>query len=89
MDKLILGMPNKIVVKEIQLIRSKSIDVILTKESGQSGSLSIKIEAALTLDIQIFIIKRPSLPNTFITFNNDYEIINHLQNHHSKLIIGD
>jgi len=47
------------------LYKAKSIEVVLTKESGNSGSLSIKIDAAESLGIPIIIIKKPSLPSYF------------------------
>lgn len=65
LDQLILGYPNTKVSEEIALYREKKIEVVLTKESGNSGSLSIKIAAAESLGIPIIIIKKPSLPPYF------------------------
>lgn len=47
-------------------------DALLLKESGLSGGYSEKVEAALKIGIRIFVIKRPSLPEEFITVNGPY-----------------
>jgi len=65
LNQLILGYPNIKVSEETSLYREKKIEVVLTKESGNSGSLSIKIVAAESLGIPIIIIKKPSLPSYF------------------------
>ena len=64
-EQLILGMPNVTVEEEIKLIKKHGIEMIVTKESGASGMLSIKIEAALQSNIPIIILKRPALPSWF------------------------
>ncbi|MCW2119678.1 precorrin-6A/cobalt-precorrin-6A reductase [Flavobacterium sp. 7A] len=65
-SQLILGMPNKIIENEIKLIQSLGIEFMVTKESGESGSLSLKIAAASHCGIPILIIKKPILPAHFI-----------------------
>lgn len=65
LKQLILGYPNTRVSEEIALYKAKKVEVVLTKESGNSGSLSIKIDAAANLGIPIIIIKKPSLPPYF------------------------
>ncbi len=47
-------------------------DALLLKESGLSGGYSEKVEAALKMGIRIFVIKRPPLPEAFITVNGPY-----------------
>ena len=64
-SQLILAYPNKELRKEIALYQQHQIDVVLTKESGNSGQLDIKIAAIQALDIPIIIIKKPLLPTTF------------------------
>ncbi len=63
--QLILGLPNKEVAEELAILQQNKIEVVLTKESGESGSLSIKIKAALELGIPIIILERPKLPSGF------------------------
>jgi len=70
LDQLILGYPNTSVSEEITLYKEKEIGVVLTKESGNSGSLSVKIDAAKAVGIPIIIIKKPSLPNYFQLVEN-------------------
>ncbi len=63
--QLILGLPSADLEKEIDLIQTHQIDVILTKETGSSGFLSTKIEAALKTNTQIIIINQPKIPAYF------------------------
>jgi len=74
-ENLILEFPNADVQQEIQLMQVHDICGILTKESGESGFLSTKIEAALRLQIPILIIHRPALPASFITVQDEAELI--------------
>ena len=64
-DQLILGLLNKSIEAEIELLKEKNIEIILTKESGDSGALSVKIAAAQHLNIPIIIIKKPKTPSSF------------------------
>ncbi|MBL4746600.1 MAG: precorrin-6A/cobalt-precorrin-6A reductase [Flavobacteriaceae bacterium] len=63
--QLILGYANTTVEEEVTLYIDKKIGVILTKESGNSGSLQVKIDAAKELNLPIIIIKKPDLPRYF------------------------
>lgn len=63
--QLILGLPSVNLEKEIDLIKSKNINVVLTKETGDSGFLSTKIEAAFQTNSQIIIIEQPKTPTYF------------------------
>lgn len=74
LEQLILGYPNTSLEVEIALYREKKIDVVLTKESGNSGSLSIKIDAARTVGIPIIIIKKPSVPHYFRLAKNPKDL---------------
>ena len=64
-DQLILGYPNKTIADEIELIHGLNIELMLTKESGESGALSLKIAAAKACEIPIIILEKPSLPLEF------------------------
>lgn len=64
-DQLILGLSDGTLTSEIDTIKQKDIQVILTKESGESGGLSTKIKAALECNIPIIILKKPDLPKDF------------------------
>lgn len=70
MEQLILAYPNKELEKEIAIYRKHQIEVILTKESGNSGYLTTKIDAALALDIPILILKKPTTPTSFQVADN-------------------
>jgi len=64
-NQLILGYPNTTVETEVELFQQKNIEVVITKESGNSGALSVKIDAAKQCNIPIIIIKKPELPTSF------------------------
>ncbi|WP_343669350.1 precorrin-6A/cobalt-precorrin-6A reductase [Chitinophaga sp.] len=73
-ERLISEMPGN----EAALIASHHITGILTKESGESGLLSVKINAALAAGIPIFIITRPVLPAAFISVH-EHNLLDHLK----------
>ncbi|WP_431167217.1 precorrin-6A/cobalt-precorrin-6A reductase [Tenacibaculum halocynthiae] len=75
-EQLILGLPSADLKKEIDLINTKSIDLILTKETGNSGFLSTKINAALKTNTQIIIITQPEIPQYFKLVFNETELEN-------------
>lgn len=72
-EDLIMEMPGN----EAALISLHGITGILTKESGESGLLSVKIHEALQAGIPIFIISRPALPEGFIPVN-EHDLLDHL-----------
>ncbi len=51
---------------------NKNIGAIVTKESGESGGYSEKIRLAESLDIPIFVVKRPKLPSYTSTIYGEY-----------------
>lgn len=50
-----------------RLIDKLSPDAIITKESGISGGFEEKIKTALQKDVKVFVVRRPKLPDKFIT----------------------
>ena len=70
---LILEMPGN----EEEIINHHHITGILTKESGESGLLSVKIATAIKTGIPIFIIARPVLPAGFIPVD-EHNLLSHL-----------
>lgn len=73
-SQLILGLPSADLQSEIEIIKKNKIDVILTKETGSSGFLSTKIEAALKTNAQIIIITQPKIPSYFQQVFNETEL---------------
>src|SRR5258708_13933806 len=65
-ENLLLSFPAASVEDELALIRQTGARIVLTKESGEPGGLSIKIAAAIAAAVPIFIISRPVLPAGFI-----------------------
>lgn len=69
-EQLILGLSDGSLDAELQAIKDYEVDVILTKESGESGGLSTKIEAAKGSGVPILIIQKPELPTGFELVND-------------------
>lgn len=59
---------------ERQLMSRLHPEAILLKESGISGGFPEKVEAARELGIHVFAIKRPPLPDNFLTVNGEYSL---------------
>ncbi|MCG8858853.1 precorrin-6A/cobalt-precorrin-6A reductase [Tenacibaculum finnmarkense] len=77
-NQLILEFPSSDLDKEISIIKENKIDIILTKETGNSGFLNTKIETALKTNTQIIIIKQPEIPKYFKVVFNETELISEL-----------
>lgn len=78
-SQLIAEMPSADLIAESRLLQDIQADVVLTKESGESGFLSTKITAAISQGIPIVIITRPPLPNSFIPVSEETELMSHLE----------
>lgn len=77
-EDLILEMPTDDLQHELSIIHQYNIDGILTKESGDSGFLFVKIAAAIHAGIPIVIITRPELPKTFFPVYDEEELLSQL-----------
>lgn len=55
-------------------------DAIITKESGESGGFSDKIEAAKSLNIPFLVVRRPKLSPTFISVFGQYGLRKQIEN---------
>ena len=55
-----------------ELMQRLRLDAVLMKESGLSGGFLQKVEAARTLGIRIFVVRRPLLPDNFISVNGPH-----------------
>lgn len=54
------------------LLEQTGADAIVTKESGESGGMAEKLEAALHAGVKIFVVKRPPMPDRFITVTGNH-----------------
>ena len=75
---LITGWPGADLAKEVALIQRIGAQAVVTKESGESGFLSVKIAAALHAGVPIFIVRRPALPASFRRITQADELLAHL-----------
>ena len=62
---LVTEWPGAGLAEEVALIQRTGAQAVITKESGESGFLSVKIAAALHVGVPIFIVRRPTLPASF------------------------
>jgi precorrin-6A/cobalt-precorrin-6A reductase len=76
---LLLSLPATTVGGELAFIRSTGAQAILTKESGESGFLSVKITAAIAAGIPLFIVCRPPLPPGFIKVHGPDALIREIK----------
>ena len=77
-EGLLQAWPGADLDEEVQLIRRTGVQAVLTKESGESGFLSVKIAAALQAGVPIFIVRRPSLPAHFHSIRGEAELLDFL-----------
>lgn len=71
---LLFGYPQS-KTEEITLFNRLSPDVIFTKESGNNGKLEEKIQAALSLQIPIVILKKPEISNRYLCIDTIDKLI--------------
>ena len=74
-ENLLLSFPGTTVEDECHVIRSTGAQAIITKESGESGFLSVKTEAAIAAGIPLFIIARPLLPAHFKLVSDEVALL--------------
>ncbi len=67
--------PNGNIQDELNLIQKHGIDCLLSKESGASGFVAQKIEAAKTCRIPLVIIERPPVPCSFQIVQNKHDFL--------------
>ncbi len=75
---LITGWPGAGLAEEVALIQRTGAQAVITKESGESGFLSVKIAAALHAGVPIFIVRRPDIPASFRRITQADELLAHL-----------
>lgn len=57
---------------EADALRAMRPDVLIVKDSGESGGFIEKVEAALALGIQVLALERPAIPSTFRMVNGPH-----------------
>ncbi len=80
--------PGSEVAAETALIRRLGVRAVVTKESGESGFLSIKLAAAVAAGVPIFVVRRPALPAHFRPVAGEGELLAHLHSHLHGLTAG-
>lgn len=78
-EQLLLSFPGKTVEEELQLLQHTGVQAVVTKESGESGFLSVKVAAAIAAGIPLYIIRRPALPAHFIKVDSAGALLSHLE----------
>ena len=77
-ERLIRAYPSDHLAGEMTLYQQLQVAAVLTKESGHSGKLSMKIEAATRLGIALLIICKPNLPAYDLVVHDEAELISML-----------
>ena len=73
-ERLIPAYPSDHLAGEMTLYQQLQVAAVLTKESGHSGKLSMKIEAASRLGIALLIICKPQLPAYNLVVHDETEL---------------
>ena len=73
-ERLIRAYPSDHLAGEMALYQQLQVAAVLTKESGHSGKLSMKIEAATRLGIALLIICKPQLPACNLVVHDETEL---------------
>jgi precorrin-6x reductase len=76
-EHLLLALPGADLAEEVRLIRRTGAQAVVTKESGESGFLSVKM-AARQAGVPIFIVRRPALPAHFRGISGKAELLDFL-----------
>lgn len=87
-DWLLPAWPGADVAAEVALIQQTGVQAIITKESGESGFLSVKLAAALTAGVPIFVVRRPAMPAHFRPVAGEGELLAYLHAHLHGLTAG-
>lgn len=64
-----------------ELINLTNADAIITKQSGESGGISDKMEAAVSAGVKIFVVNRPEMPREFITVTGKHGLRKMVEKH--------
>ncbi len=73
-SQLLYGYPQSMIA-EVDLIEKINPSILITKESGVNGKLEQKITAAIATKTPILIVKKPIIPNRYITLITKEELI--------------
>lgn len=76
---LLLSFPGTTVEAELEVIHATRAQAIITKESGESGFLPVKMAAAIAAGIPLFIIDRPALPAHFKLVSEEVALLDQLK----------
>ena len=87
-DWLLPAWPGADVAEETALIRRLGVQAVVTKESGESGFLSVKLAAALAAGVPIFVVQRPTMPAHFRPVAGEGELLAYLHTHLHGLTAG-
>lgn len=85
---LLPAWPGADAAAEEALIRRLGVQAVVTKESGESGFLSVKLAAAVAAGVPIFVVRRPAMPAHFCPVAGEGELLAHLHAHLHGLTAG-
>jgi precorrin-6x reductase len=85
---LLPAWPGTDAAEETALVCRLGVRAVVTKESGESGFLSVKIAAALAAGVPIFVVRRPPGPPYFCPVAGESDLLAHLHTHLHGLTAG-
>ena len=65
--------------EELHLMQQVGCDAIITKQSGEAGGFSAKVEAARALGIKVYAVKPPTLPSEWIVVTGRHTLRRELE----------
>ncbi|MBR8719778.1 Cobalt-precorrin-5B C(1)-methyltransferase [Bacteroides pyogenes] len=77
-EKLVFYQPEE---NEEKILEETNPQAIITKESGRSGGFVEKIEAAAKAGVKIYVVKRPPMPESFITVTGKHGLRRTIEQH--------
>ena len=87
-DWLLTAWPGADVADETALIQHLGVQAVVTKESGESGFLSVKLAAAVAASVPIFVVRRPAMPAHFCLVAGEGELLAYLHTYLHGLTAG-
>jgi precorrin-6A/cobalt-precorrin-6A reductase len=87
-DWLLPAWPDADMAAETALIQRLGVQAVVTKESGESGFLSVKLAAARAAGVPIFVVRRPAMPTHFRPVAGEGELLAHLHTYLHGLTAG-
>lgn len=88
-DLVFPAQPSDNVDELVAFARTLEVDILLSKDSGESGFLPAKIAAARSLGIPLWVVERPPLPDFDTVVYSEKELLQHLYGYSRTILKKD